>query len=248
MMRFQARTVHRYVALILSFALHATVLLAVAHGVRLISRAPSSHPVTTLVWETGAIPVVTPGARQVLTSSAQRVHGAPLSTALPQTPRRAAISGPKWSGATILIRPTPSVHEPSQQDAVSAGDASPSSQLSGQDPKSPNHGSLGEPSGEGHADATAPLFDAAYLRNPRPRYPAASKALHEEGTVKLRVYVSADGKAIEVQLHQSAGFVRLDEAAIDAVQRWRFVPAQRGTQSYAEWVVVPISFVLRTAQ
>ncbi|MDR2032786.1 MAG: hypothetical protein LBP86_11195 [Azoarcus sp.] len=51
---------------------------------------------------------------------------------------------------------------------------------------------------ESNADAvesgpiTAARFDAAYLHNPRPVYPAMSR-LHEEGTVMLRAYVMPDG-------------------------------------------------------
>ena len=40
--------------------------------------------------------------------------------------------------------------------------------------------------------------------------------------------------------------VRLDEAARNAVQRWKFVPARRGDEPVSAWVIVPISFVLES--
>ena len=38
-----------------------------------------------------------------------------------------------------------------------------------------------------------PQFDAAYLRNPPPAYPALARRYREQGKVLLRVYVSAAG-------------------------------------------------------
>lgn len=89
-----------------------------------------------------------------------------------------------------------------------------------------------------------PRFDAAYLRNPRPEYPAFSRRLNEQGTVHLRVHVSSGGLPERVEIAQSSGFPRLDAAASDAVQHWRFVPARRGTEPVAEWVLVPLTFTL----
>lgn len=92
----------------------------------------------------------------------------------------------------------------------------------------------------------APKFSAAYLSNPSPVYPRRSRMLEEEGTVKLKVHVSAEGKAISVALFKSSGFTRLDEAAIAAVEQWRFVPARQANTSIAGWVIVPVSFRLRS--
>jgi len=88
-------------------------------------------------------------------------------------------------------------------------------------------------------------FDAAYLRNPAPAYPPESRRRGEEGRTLLRVRVLADGSPEEVHLHLGSGFERLDQAAIDAVRRWKFVPAQQGGSAIAAWVIVPIQFSLR---
>jgi protein TonB len=90
-----------------------------------------------------------------------------------------------------------------------------------------------------------PRFDADYLSNPAPDYPAASRQLREQGSVQLRVFVTTDGRAGDVRVHQGSGFERLDQAAIDAVRRWRFVPARQGDGPVAAWVIVPINFTLR---
>ena len=91
-----------------------------------------------------------------------------------------------------------------------------------------------------------PKFNAAYLSNPAPVYPKRSRMLVEEGIVKLKVRVSADGQPLSVALEKSSGFSRLDDAALAAVKRWQFVPAKRGDQSIEGWVIVPVSFKLRS--
>lgn len=89
-----------------------------------------------------------------------------------------------------------------------------------------------------------PRFDAAYLNNPSPAYPALSRRNGETGRVLLRVLVSRQGNAAQVTLHESSGYARLDAAAQAAVRDWRFVPAQQGDTSVEEWVIVPIHFKL----
>lgn len=88
-------------------------------------------------------------------------------------------------------------------------------------------------------------FNAAYLRNPSPRYPAMSRQLQEEGRVEVLVEVSAEGLPGKVSLKSSSGFPRLDKAALDVVQTWRFVPANRGGQPEASTVTVPLVFSLQ---
>lgn len=88
--------------------------------------------------------------------------------------------------------------------------------------------------------------NAAYLNNPLPEHPAASRRAgrEEEGRVILRVSVLASGLVESVSIEQSSGFFRLDKAARDAVLRWRFVPARRGEEAVPDTVLVPISFRL----
>lgn len=100
-------------------------------------------------------------------------------------------------------------------------------------------------SGGESAPFVPPLFSADYLSNPPPDYPPASRATGEHGKVLLDVQVSPTGEALDVQLHTSCGFERLDAAALNAVRRWKFAPARRGAEAVAAWVVVPILFSLR---
>jgi periplasmic protein TonB len=92
---------------------------------------------------------------------------------------------------------------------------------------------------------TAPQFGADYLHNPAPNYPALSRRTGEQGKVLLHVFVNARGAADTVEIRQSSGFPRLDTAAAEAVQQWKFIAARRGEEDIAAWVLVPIHFNLR---
>jgi protein TonB len=92
---------------------------------------------------------------------------------------------------------------------------------------------------------TPPSFTAAYLNNPGPQYPVASRRLREEGTVRLKVLVNAGGTADQVLVERSSGFPNLDTAAADVVRkRWRFVPAKQGERAISAWVAIPMQFSL----
>ena len=90
----------------------------------------------------------------------------------------------------------------------------------------------------------APIFDAAYLKNSQPSYPAFAKKRGQQGTVLLKVNVSIDGKPDNIQLQKSSGFTLLDQAAQNTVKTWHFVPAKQGNAPIDAWVIVPITFKL----
>lgn len=94
------------------------------------------------------------------------------------------------------------------------------------------------------APMAPPSFNAAYLNNPPPAYPPQSRRLGHQGKVILRVLVNAAGTPDKVELRTSSGFDRLDDAALDAVRRWKFVPARQADNAVAAWVLVPLIFTL----
>ena len=97
------------------------------------------------------------------------------------------------------------------------------------------------------APVSAARFDADYLHNPAPAYPAMSRRNGEEGRVQLSVRVSAQGRAEQVDVRHSSGYPRLDDAAAATVRQWRFVPARRGDEPISATVLVPIVFRLEAA-
>ena len=87
-------------------------------------------------------------------------------------------------------------------------------------------------------------YRANYKSNPKPAYPRIAKSRGWQGRVLLRVQVTAAGRSASVQVQQSSGHEILDEAAVEAVKNWTFIPAKRGTTPVASSVTVPIQFKL----
>ena len=87
-------------------------------------------------------------------------------------------------------------------------------------------------------------FTANYGINPKPIYPSLARSRGWEGKVLLRVNVSADGHADSVTVYQSSDHEVLDEAAVEAVEKWLFIPAKQGDRAVSSTVRVPINFTL----
>lgn len=88
-------------------------------------------------------------------------------------------------------------------------------------------------------------FKANYAHNPKPDYPMIAKSRGWQGKVLLRVQVSAQGLSDSVEVDRSSGHEILDESAMEAVRKWKFIPAKRGETPVASAVIVPIIFTLR---
>jgi periplasmic protein TonB len=101
-------------------------------------------------------------------------------------------------------------------------------------------GSGGEGSGEGGGSTSLPTGGYQV----KPRYPDSARRQGIEGTVVVKAYVTEQGGVEQVQVEQSAGHPDLDQAAVEAVGRWRFEPARRGRRPTAMWVSIPVKFVL----
>ncbi len=153
---------------------------------------------------------------------------APAPSAIPETPRTLPAE-PQPSSLPLA----PQAATPGVPGGVPGGQAGGAlgGQIGGQ--------AGGEPGG-----IQPPQFSAAYLHNPEPDYPALSRRLGEEGRVILRVLVKGDGSPERLELRQSSGHARLDQAALDTVRRWKFSPARRGSEPLAAWVLVPLTFAL----
>lgn len=76
-------------------------------------------------------------------------------------------------------------------------------------------------------------------------YPRVARRRNYQGTALLNVRVTAEGKVAEVKLAHSSGHKVLDRSAINAVLKWRFEPARRGSQPIETWVLVPVRFELK---
>lgn len=82
--------------------------------------------------------------------------------------------------------------------------------------------------GTGNAAQSAPrrLVAPRILNKVEPTYPEDARQDGFTGSVGVKIEVMENGRTGDVQLQRSSGRSSLDEAALAAVRKWRFVPAE----------------------
>lgn len=80
--------------------------------------------------------------------------------------------------------------------------------------------------------------------NPRPEYPDFARRKGWKGECLLRVVVTPEGRADVVTVHRSSGYAILDQSAVAAVRRWKFLPRVVGEQRLVSTIEVPVNFNL----
>ena len=75
-----------------------------------------------------------------------------------------------------------------------------------------------------------------------PKYPRVSRKRGERGKVLVKVFINRDGSSEKVEIKQSSGFNRLDQAAMESAKRCRFVPAKRNGKSVKTLATIPYTF------
>ena len=95
------------------------------------------------------------------------------------------------------------------------------------------------------ASLVAPRPVAGAAGNAPPDYPPAARRRAEQGRVVVRAEVDSDGGLpTSVTIAHSSGHTLLDQAAVAAVRRWRFIPGLREGQAVRAIADVPIEFRL----
>lgn len=166
---------------------------------------------------------------------APEAHEHPPAETPPGKSTPAAARPPRTPPPTLAPAPVSAVPVPTEVEAVHLDAPAPSDA-----PPAPQAATAAATS----APQREASVDAAYPNSAAPPYPRLSRRLGEEGRVVLRVRVLADGHAASVEVTESSGYPRLDATALEAVRRWRFVPARRGDSAIDSWLRVPIVFRL----
>jgi protein TonB len=79
-----------------------------------------------------------------------------------------------------------------------------------------------------------------------PDYPPVSRRLGEQGTLRLRVSITADGAVSDARGETSSGHARLDEAAVQWVKaHWRYEPAREGSKAVPSTLLAVVTFKLQ---
>jgi protein TonB len=66
----------------------------------------------------------------------------------------------------------------------------------------------------------------------------------EQGMVLVDLYVRPNGRIEKYKVAQSSGFGDLDDAAVEGLLNWHFVPAVRDGDPVSDWTTVRIVFQL----
>jgi protein TonB len=94
------------------------------------------------------------------------------------------------------------------------------------------------------AKESAAISGLASLGNPPPEYPGAALRKGMEGRVILRIKVLPNGRAGTVEVTKSSGKQVLDDAAVETVRNWKFIPAKRGDTPIEGFATQTIDFKL----
>lgn len=216
---------------------------------------PEPLPVPVPVVRRPVEPLQPPPALAPPKDPVRELPSPPILTAKVPTPVQAVIEPPRVIEKPIQAPDAPRVapREPPRRpvpEAAPVMEISEAPLLADEDADAvePPPIALPQPTGPApdgpEIGLNAQMLTALYLRNPKPGYPAASRRLGEQGTVYLRVFVTVAGEAKRVDLKTTSGYPRLDRAALESVQKWKFVPAKRDEKAVDAWVLVPIKFSL----
>jgi len=83
----------------------------------------------------------------------------------------------------------------------------------------------------------------------QPPYPAARIRFNDEGAVDLEIYVLPNGRVGDARVFRSSGFEDFDRSALQEARRtWRFLPATRDGEAFAQWYRLRVVFKLQNAR
>lgn len=163
----------------------------------------------------------------------------------PEPPKPKPKPQPKPKPKPKPVPPPPVVPPPPSEKAITTPVEPPPVQEAAPPPAAPSTPDAEKDDTLG-APVEPPRIDAKRRNNPAPAYPPLSRRRGEEGVVILELMITAEGKVAELKVNQSSGFPRLDQAALDAVERWRYEPARRNGVAIEYRYLQPVRFALNT--
>ncbi len=202
----------------------------------LLSSSPPTGEAENVIMASVVVDVPAPPAvipQPVVTKVQPKTQARPLTPVTPQ---------PQPQPSPVVTQA-----EPSQAAPIVPATASPAPATAAPVAPAAAPAAVGQPRPNpitATAAVALPSSDADYLNNPVPAYPRMSKRLAEQGTVTARVHINTEGRVEQAEIRTSSGYPRLDEAALETVKRWRYVPGKRAGVPEAMWFNVPVRFVL----
>lgn len=170
----------------------------------------------------------------------------PAPSSVPEVPRQSqpvpAETLPTEEPAEALV--TTSELAMTEAQPVAAAAAAPAS--SGGSPDSIGSSAIGGTSSGGSIKGGG-IAAPGILSKSDPVYPSSARKAGQEGTVLLRIEILTNGRTGAISVARSTGYAALDEAAIEAVANWQFIPAKdlATGRTVPCTTTLPVSFRLR---
>lgn len=103
-------------------------------------------------------------------------------------------------------------------------------------------------SGSSSAVKRGGIIAPGILSQVAPHYPEEARQAGVQGTVLLTIQILVNGSAGQIVVYRSSGSEILDDAAIAAVKKWRFMPAKdrESGQAIVCYTKLPVVFKLRS--
>lgn len=169
----------------------------------------------------------------------QTADATPSPTGTSQQPAGESPSPTPESGSPTEIKPQPQAEPaktPSQQQAQPQQPAATNTP--------PPQVTTGVKEGD-LVELTADVTKPNLVKRINPTYPAAAMARRAEGTVILSLLVSEKGDVTDAKVLRGVSGPGLDQAALDAVKKWKFTPAMKNGKRVRVWITYPIVFKMQ---
>ena len=189
-----------------------------------------------------------------LTAAPLPVNGAAAAMPSIAPPSAPAARQQQAQDAVSAVAAVPTNVQAAPQAMGNAAAAGPSSEgvaagggsLEGGSPSDGQSAGTGAGGSGGTVPASARVLPPRILRQTEPAYPETLRQQRIEGRVAVRMLVLEDGSVGDANVVSSSGYGEMDEAALDAVRQWQFVPArQEGGGAVRCRTTLSVSFRLR---
>lgn len=227
--------------LVLSVALHVAVGWLL-HTLRpeaepMTWQAPMAIQLVSLAAAAEAVPAPPTRPQSVAPAAAPSTPKTP--GAVKPAPTAAKLLPAKAPPAIVKSAPPPRVEPRSGAPAVVPA-ASPSLQTAHRPAPVNTASALPAPS----ASPVLSLRPSFVSPPPPPRYPSQARRRNQQGIVRVEVRLDERGNQLKLTLVRSSGVESLDQAALEAVTRWRFRPEVIEGRAVPSRVEIPIEFAL----
>lgn len=143
---------------------------------------------------------------------------------------------------------------PAETTAGTGGGSGTGSGAAGQGTGSGSGAGSGDGVGSGDSGAEGPGsggvgpiadINPVPVRDIAATYPASARRLGQQGLVRVETVIDEMGVVTSELIAASSGFGSLDNAALDAVKRTRFLPAMKNGKPVACRIIIPVRFRLQ---